>query len=113
MTIARHRTETGDGLDAARTLAVDSLRIGRMLRDPSRWPASWREPSFGVEVERIRRDIARFKSPRALAVAYWREVSQPADARRAQASAIRVAYALRCLELRDGVTGPSWQSLAG
>jgi hypothetical protein len=113
MQIVRRATESDDGLDVARALALDALRLGRVLRDRSRWPASWSEPGFGAEVERLRRQMARITTREGLTAAYAQAVFQPADAGSfpAQESPIRVAYALRWLELFDGATGPSWPSL--
>jgi hypothetical protein len=115
MTITRHRTETPDGLDAALALGVDALRIARVLRDPARWPARWIEPAFGAEVERIRRPLGRIRSRRALEGSYARKVFGVAEQRSypAEGSPVRVAYALRWLELQDGATGPSWPALVG
>ena len=39
----------------ARALALDALRLIRLLRDPARRPERWQQPSFGEEVELIRR----------------------------------------------------------
>lgn len=115
MTIARHRTGTEDGLDAALALGVDALRIGRLLRDPARWPARWSEPAFGAEVERIRRPLARIRSRETLEASYEREVFAVAlpQTYPAEGSPVRVAYALRWIELQDGVTGPSWPAQVG
>ena len=117
MTISRHFTESEAeaGLDASLALGVDALRIGRLLRDPSRWPARWREPAFGVEVERIRRPLARMRSRQALEASYERDVFSVAGPRAhpAEGSPKRVAYALRWIELQDGVTGPSWPAQVG
>jgi hypothetical protein len=74
----------------ARALALDALRIARLLRAPARRPERWAQPAFAAEVELIRRHLGP-------------------DA--ADASPTRLAYALRWLELRDGATGPSWQCL--
>lgn len=115
MTISRHATETEDALDAAMALGIDALRIGRLLRDPARWPARWRDPAFGGEVERIRRPLARVRSREALEGSYGREVFAVAGPRAypAEGSPLRVAYALRWIELHDGVVGPSWPALVG
>jgi hypothetical protein len=50
-----------------------------------------------------------------LTVGYGRDVFLPADAgtHASQDSAIRVAYALRWLELFDDATAPSWPALVG
>ncbi len=115
MTISRHVIEAETGLDASLALGVDALRIARVLRHPGRWPARWSEPAFGIEVERIRRPLARIRSREALEASYGREVFAIAEPRShpAEGSPVRVAYALRWIELQDGVTGPSWPALVG
>jgi hypothetical protein len=115
MTISRHVTETHGGPDAGLALGLDALRIGRLLRDPVRWPARWSQPSFGAEVERCRRPLARIRSRQDLEASYGREVFVDAEPRAdaVEGSPVRVAYALRWIELQDGVTGPSWPALAG
>jgi hypothetical protein len=97
----------------ARALALDAVRITRLLRDPAHRPARWTQPSFGFEVEQIRRHLAPVRSRRTLAASYGREAFHLAPTRSEQSdpSPTRLAYALRWLELRDGATGPSWQSL--
>ncbi|HEY7702161.1 MAG TPA: hypothetical protein VIB02_07575 [Candidatus Limnocylindrales bacterium] len=97
----------------ARALALDALRIARLLRDPARHPARWTQPSFGAEVELIRRHLAPVATRRTLAASYGREAFHlvPTRSDRADPSPTRLAYALRWLELRDGATGPSWQTL--
>ena len=113
VTVTRTPVQADDGLDAARALALDALRLGRLLPDSARWPRRWRQPAFGVEVERVRRHLARIRSHEALAASYAGEVFDHTVPRsdRTAGSAVRVAYALRWLELRDGATGPSWQSM--
>lgn len=97
----------------ARALALDALRIARLLRDPSRRPERWAQPSFGAEVELIRRHLAPVRTRRTLAASYGREAFHlaPTRADNADPSPTRLAYALRWLELRDGSIGPTWQSL--
>lgn len=97
----------------ARALALDALRIARLLRDPDRRPARWNQPGFGAEVELIRRHLAPVRTRRTLAASYGREAFHltPTGAHRTDPSPTRLAYALRWLELRDGATGPSWQTL--
>jgi hypothetical protein len=97
----------------ARALALDALRVARLLRDPARRPARWTQPAFGAEVELIRRHLAPVRTRRTLAASYGREAFNlaPTHADIADPSPTRLAYALRWLELRDGATGPSWQSL--
>lgn len=115
MQSVRRATAADDALDVTRALALDALRLGRILRDRSRWPRSWSQPAFGVEVERHRRTLARLRTREGLTVGYERDVFEPADSGRhpSQESAIRVAYALRWLELFDDATAPSWPALVG
>jgi hypothetical protein len=97
----------------ARALALDALRVTRRLRDPARRPARWAQPSFGAEVELVRRHLAPVRSRQALAASYGREAFHLVVSRveRDDPNPIRLAYALRWMELRDGVTGPSWPTL--
>ncbi|HEX2469037.1 MAG TPA: hypothetical protein VHK05_00485 [Candidatus Limnocylindrales bacterium] len=97
----------------ARALALDALRVVRALRDPARRPARWAQPSFGAEVELVRRHLAPVRSRQTLAASYGREAFHLVISRgeRDDPSPIRLAYALRWMELRDGATGPSWQTL--
>lgn len=115
MTVARNPVQTDEGLDPARTLALDALRLARLLPDSSRWPARWRQPAFGADVERIRRRLARIRSRRTLVASYKREIFERVGPHsdRAEGSAIRVAYALCWLELQDDATGPSWPAMIG
>ena len=97
----------------ARALALDALRVIRALRDPATRPARWSQPAFGAEVELVRRHLAPVRSRQTLAASYGREAFHLVISRgeRDDPSPIRLAYALRWMELRDGATGPSWQSL--
>ena len=97
----------------ARSLALDALRIARLLRDPARRPARWTNPGFAAEVELIRRHLAPVRTRRILAASYGREAFHlaPTSIDKADPSPTRLAYALRWLELRDGAIGPSWPSL--
>lgn len=114
MYTVRRATDEEDRLDVTRALALDALRLGRALRDRSRWPASWGRPAFGAEVERHRRTVARIRTREDLTTAYERDVFLDSGRRRPSAeSAIRVAYALRWLELFDDATAPSWPALVG
>jgi hypothetical protein len=99
----------------ARELALYALSLSRALRDPSRRPAHWTQPAFGAEIERIRRHLAPVRSRQTLAACYGREAFHLTSTDRAtdDPSPIRLAYALRWMELRDGATGPSWPTLLG
>ena len=111
----RRATVAEDGLDVTRALALDALRLGRLLRDRSRWPAGWSQPAFGAEVERHRRRLSRIRTRDGLTTAYARDVFRAAPGPRHPSAdgALRVAYALRWLELFDDATAPSWPALVG
>jgi len=115
MQSVRRAADADDALDVTRALALDALRVGRDLRDRSKWPASWSQPAFGIEVEGHRRTLSRLRTREDLTTGYGRDVFLPTDAARhpSQDSAIRVAYALRWLELFDDATAPSWPALVG
>ena len=99
----------------ARALALDALRVIRALSDPTRRPERWAQPAFGAEVELVRRHLAPVRSRQMLAASYGREAFHLvlSRAERDDPSPIRLAYALRWMELRDGATGPSWPALLG
>jgi hypothetical protein len=99
----------------ARALALDALRVVRALRDPARRPARWTQPAFCAEVELVRRHLAPVRSRQTLAASYGREAFHVSSADREldDPSPIRLAYALRWMELRDGSAGPSWPTLLG
>ncbi|MEA2619712.1 MAG: hypothetical protein QOC97_485 [Chloroflexota bacterium] len=95
-----------------RALALDALRIVRLLRDRRRVAGSWGEPAFAREVEAIRRQLAPLRDRRGLAASYGREAFRMPDARERRGplplDATPVAYAGRWLELGDGVARPGW-----
>ena len=97
----------------ARALALDALRVARALRDPVKRPERWAQPAFAAEVELVRPHLAPVRSRQMLAASYGREAFHLvlSRAEREDPSPIRLAYALRWMELRDCATGPSWPSL--
>ncbi len=109
----RHHPRTPVALATERALSTDARRLGRLLRDPSLWPPRWSESAFGAEVERCRRHVADMTTQAALAAAYEYDILglRRDDIDRAEDSPIRVAYALRWLELQEGSTGPSWPAM--
>jgi hypothetical protein len=115
MHTVKRATDAEDGLDVTRALALDALRVGRVLRDRARWPAAWSKPTFGAEVERYRRGLSRIRTREGLTTAYRRDVflAAPGQQHPSPESALRVAYALRWLELFDDATAPSWPALVG
>lgn len=98
----------------SRALARDALRLLPRLSDASRRPARWIQPAFGREIEQVRTHLAVVRSRAALAESYRREsfhFGSPADVD--DAGPVRIAYALRWLELGDGVVGPTWAAMMG
>lgn len=89
---------------------MDALRLIRGWHDPGRRPAAWLNPAFGREVELIRRHLGPLRTRRALASSYSREafhvVPDPLD----PPGPARVAYAIRWLELGNGVHRPRWNA---
>ena len=97
-----------DGLQApvpvpapARALALDALRLRRRLRDPAQRPDRWAEPTFRREIELVRAHLAPLRSRKALAASYGREAFHlsPAGTALDDPGAVRLAYALRWVEL--------------
>jgi hypothetical protein len=94
-------------LDAERLIRLLALRAGR----PPRWPA----PAFGREVELVRAHLRPIRSRELLASSFGREAfhgqAAPGSDVALGGSAVRVAYALRWLELGDSVLRDDWRSL--
>ena len=98
-----------------RALALDALAVLRILRDHPCDAGAWGEPAFAREVEAIRHQLDPIRNRHTLTDSYSREAfrSGPKDGsvqpsiRRSTA----VAYAIRWLELGDGVQRPPWTSL--
>ena len=100
----------------------DDLRheLGRLALDlvlrtsePLRLPERWTRTPFGREVDRTRAQLAPIQTRTALAGSFSREASvaatrsaplTPAD----PPGPVRVAYAIRWLELGDGRARPDW-----
>ena len=98
----------------ARALALDAMRVSRALRDPARRPARWAQPGFGAQVEQVRRHLAPVQSRRSLAASFGREAFHivPTTAEDHDPSPIRLAYALRWMEL-GGASATAWATLFG
>jgi len=73
------------------------------LRDPARRPERWTQPTFRREIEHVRAHLAPLRTRKTLAASYGREAFHVTldDAARDDPSAVRLAYALRWLELGD------------
>jgi hypothetical protein len=94
----------------ARALALDALRLLRRLRDPARRPERWSQPAFSRETELVRAHLAPLRTRKALAASFGREAFHVTldEAARDDPGAVRLAYALRWLELGDGDPGQIW-----
>lgn len=99
-----------------RALALDAIRLRRGLRDPHRQPRVWADPSFALEVERIRSHLAPLVTRRTLTSSFGREAFQTLDRDPPGTNPlgpIRAAYAIRWLELGSGARLPGWTRLLG
>ncbi|MBA2757861.1 MAG: hypothetical protein H0U37_10555 [Chloroflexi bacterium] len=100
-------------------LAMDALRVRRRLLDRALRPDGWSAPGFARDVDLIRSHLAPVRSRGALAASFSREAFHVSPVPRVLPlewdvdgpSAVRVAYALRWLELRDGTRKPAWSTL--
>jgi hypothetical protein len=93
-----------------RALALDALRLLRRLRDPARRPERWSQPAFSRETELVRAHLAPLRTRKALAASFGREAFHVTldDTARENPGPVRLAYALRWLELGDGDLDPIW-----
>jgi hypothetical protein len=93
-----------------RTLAAEALSLRRRLGDHAFLPVAWSEPAFVREVGLVRAHLAPIRSRAGLAASFSREAFQVARADDAHdpPGAVRVAYALRWLELGNGRSRPAW-----
>ena len=102
-------------ISSHRALALDALRILRNLRDHPRDAGPWGEPAFAREVDLVRRHLEPIRSRRGLAASFGREAfNRPATDRTRDPfvfGPVRIAYALRWLELGDGIPRAGWTSL--
>jgi hypothetical protein len=99
------------GVTLQRVLALDALRLMRDLRDPARRPDRWGDPAFARQTDLIRHHLEPLHSRRTLAASFGREAFQVAIEPGDPVSPIRVAYAVRWLELGDGVGRSGWSVL--
>jgi hypothetical protein len=98
-------------LTPQRVLALDALRLMRDLRDPARRPDRWGDPAFARHTDQIRRHLAPLRSRPTLAASFGREAFQVAIEPGDPIAPVRIAYAIRWLELGDGVARPGWSAL--
>ncbi len=101
-------------LAPARALASEAIRLLRVGGDPARRPARWSQPAFRREIELVHAHLAPLRSRKALAASYGREafhLTLHATARD-DPGAVRLAYALRWVELGGGDPGAIWPATA-
>jgi hypothetical protein len=101
--------------DPTSALALDAFRLCQLLGRATLRPPRWFAPSFGREVALVRAHLAPIRTRESLAGSFGREAFHglaPGGTDAALANgAVRVAYALRWLELGDGQLRPSWREL--
>jgi hypothetical protein len=97
-------------LPADDMLAAEARRLRRRLADPATMPPAWLRGEFVREVGLVRAHLAPIRSRAGLAASFSREAFHAVLADRAGETpgAVRVAYAIRWLELGAGRTWPSW-----
>lgn len=97
----------------ARTLALVAVTTLRRARRGDGRPARWDVPAFGREVDLVRLHLAPIRSRPGLAASFGREAFH-ADVSRGDADVgggpVTAAYAIRWLELGDGVARRSWKT---
>jgi hypothetical protein len=108
-------------LTPQRALALDALRVLRLIRGPMAAEPAWADRSFGREIEAVRRQLAPIRSRSGLAASFSREafhvrratmdLVEAGGATTPPPGPVRLAYALRWLELGDGRPRPAWTDL--
>jgi hypothetical protein len=109
-----------------RILARIALELIVQAARPKQMPARWRTPSFGRELAAVRAQLGPVRSRSALAASFSRDAaiaattpptvpSQPSSTIAIRPlgldapGPVRVAYAIRWLELGDGRERASWE----
>ena len=97
---------SGSAAPARRILERDVATV-LAARSGAAVPGPWRHPRFAARVRATRLQLAQLLDPRLLAASFAREALH---ARRpiGRPGAVRVAYAIRWLEIADGVVLPPW-----
>jgi hypothetical protein len=101
--------------DERHELARLALDLVVRTAEPIDAPQRWLTPAFAAEVDRTRAQLAPIRTRDALLASFRREASISAtrgnmlDGR--PAGPVRVAYAIRWLELGDGRGRPVWASI--
>jgi hypothetical protein len=97
-------------LPADGALAAEARRLIRRFADPNLVPPAWSEAAFIREVGLVRIHLAPIRSRGGLAASFSREAfhATPVEGRDDVPGAVRVAYALRWLELGSRRSVPEW-----
>jgi len=120
--VSFERPAAGAGANAASGPLADHHVVARLALDlvvrtaePAQLPPRWTTYPFGQEVDRTRHQLAPLQSRSALLDSFRREASVAATRGAVEAGLppgpVRVAYAIRWLELGDGRTRPAWASI--
>jgi hypothetical protein len=105
--------------EAGRDLARIALDIVVRAIDPATLPRRWSTSAFAREVATVRAQLAPIQSRRGLAESFGREAAIAATTTPATIvlpeppGPVRVAYAIRWLELGDERIRPSWDAWIG
>ena len=92
----------------ARALAAEALRLQRRFTGGAPLPGPWSSAAFAREVALVRTHLALVRSRAVLAASYGQEAFHTVADRSDIPGAVRVAYAIRWLELGDGRVRPAW-----
>ncbi len=101
----------------SRALAPDALRILRRLGGSVELDAAWADPAFERAVEAVRRQLEPIRTRHTLVASFEREAfhvrrSGPMPGESTEPPGpVRLAYAIRWLELGDGQVRPPWVAL--
>jgi hypothetical protein len=103
------------GPDLRHELARLALDLVVRIAEPIELPRRWATHAFGAEVDRTRAQLAPIRSRTGLLASFSREASIAATRTTipapVPAGPVRVAYAIRWLELGDGRRRPAWAAL--
>jgi hypothetical protein len=101
-----------NGSDPRHELARLALDLVVRTSEPADLPTRWKTYPFGREVDRTRGQLAPIRSRTALLASFAREasiaVTRGVIETGLPAGPVRVAYAIRWLELGDGRPRPAW-----
>jgi hypothetical protein len=105
--------------EAAHDLARIALEVVVRAVDPASLPRRWSTPAFAREVAAVRTQLAPIRSRDSLAESFGREASiaatviPPTFDPPQPPGPVRVAYAIRWLELGDDRLRPTWAEWTG